>query len=49
MCRIVVKYNNKKVTSFQCTTERVNEGLQYLGTKYPTCTFSVLGTIDKRK
>ena len=44
MCRIVVKYRNKRVTSFQCPTEKVNEGLQYLGKRYPQCTFSVLGT-----
>jgi len=49
MCRIVVKYRNKRVTSFQCPTEKVNEGLQYLGKRYPECTFSVLGSIPKVK
>ena len=47
MNRIVVKYRNKRVTSFQCPSDKINEELQYLGTRYPECTFTVLGTIDK--
>ena len=46
MCRIVVKYNNRKITSFQCPTDKVEEGLKYLGTKYPTCTFSIVGMMN---
>lgn len=41
MCRIVVKYNNKKITSFQCPAERLEEGLSYLTKKYSNCVLTV--------
>ena len=41
MCRIVVKYNNKKITSFTCPAERLEEGLLYLTKKYSNCVLTV--------
>ena len=41
MCRLVVKYNGKKVTSFQCPTERLEEGLAFLRNKYSQCSITI--------
>ena len=41
MCRIVIKYNNKKVASYKCPTDRLSEGLKYLRYKYPNCVLSI--------
>jgi hypothetical protein len=41
MCRIVVTYNNRKVTSFKCPAERLAEGLEILGRKYPNYVLTI--------
>ena len=37
MCRIVVTYNNRKVTSFKCPAER----LEILKRKYSNCVLTI--------
>ena len=41
MCRIVVSYNNRKVTSFKCPADRLEEELAYLRVKYSNCLLTI--------
>ena len=41
MSRIIVKYNNRTVTSYKCPTTKVEEGLVWLNKRYPNCAFVV--------
>ena len=41
MCRILVTYNGKKITSFKCPADKIEEGLAYLRMKYYNCLLTI--------
>lgn len=41
MSRIIVKYNNKKITSFTCPTDKLDEGLAFLSKRYSNCVLTI--------
>ena len=41
MITLVVLYNGKKIKSYSCKADKINEGIEWLSRQYPQCTIAI--------